>query len=105
MRSFISAVLFAGAASAHTIFQQIGINGVMQTRYDFMRLPTYDGPITDVTATEMACNGGPNPLVKISSNVATVAAGSQITLQWYVLVIATTQILQTLKTPHIYIIY
>ncbi|KAH8145212.1 uncharacterized protein LAJ45_10773 [Morchella importuna] len=82
MRSFITAVLFAGAASAHTIFQQIGINGVMQTRYDFMRLPTYDGPITDVTATEMACNGGPNPLVMISPNVATVAAGSQITLQW-----------------------
>lgn len=30
----------------------------------------------------MTCNGGPNPLVIISSKVATVAAGSQITLQW-----------------------
>lgn len=47
-----------------------------------MRLPSYDGPITDVTATEMACNGGPNPLVKISSDVASVPAGAQITLQW-----------------------
>ncbi|RPA93581.1 hypothetical protein L873DRAFT_1777373 [Choiromyces venosus 120613-1] len=47
-----------------------------------MRLPAYDGPITDVTSSDMACNGGPNPLVKISPNVATVAAGSQITLQW-----------------------
>lgn len=30
----------------------------------------------------MTCNGGPNPLVVVSSKVATVAAGSQITLQW-----------------------
>ena len=48
----------------------------------FLRLPDYDGPITDVTATELACNGGPNPLTKISKDVATVAAGAQITLQW-----------------------
>lgn len=43
MRSIIASLVLAGAASAHTIFQQIGINGVMQTRRDFMRLPTYDG--------------------------------------------------------------
>lgn len=72
----------AGSVNAHTIFQQIGVNGVMEARHDFMRLPTYDGPITDVTSSEMACNGGPNPLLKISSNVKTVAAGSSITLQW-----------------------
>lgn len=30
----------------------------------------------------MTCNGGPNPLVKVSTKVATVTAGSQITLQW-----------------------
>lgn len=47
-----------------------------------MRLPNYDGPITDVTSAEVACNGGPNPLVKISTEVATVAAGDQITLRW-----------------------
>ncbi|KAI5853761.1 glycoside hydrolase [Tricharina praecox] len=84
MKSFsiLSVLLAATAASAHTIFQQIGINGVMQTRHQYMRLPSYDGPITDVTATEMACNGGPNPLVKISSDVASVPAGAQITLQW-----------------------
>lgn len=43
MRSIIASLVLAGAASAHTIFQQIGINGVMQTRHDYMRLPTYDG--------------------------------------------------------------
>jgi cellulase len=47
-----------------------------------MRLPDYDGPITDVTSTELACNGGPNPLVKFSNDVASVAAGDQITLRW-----------------------
>ncbi|KAL7268808.1 hypothetical protein RUND412_008556 [Rhizina undulata] len=82
MKSFFLCLLLAGYASAHTIFQEIGINGVMQTRYDYMRLPSYDGPITDVTATELACNGGINPLVLNSTDVATVAAGSTITLQW-----------------------
>ncbi|KAA8909864.1 glycoside hydrolase [Sphaerosporella brunnea] len=72
----------AAAVPAHTIFQEIGINGVMQARYDYMRLPSYDGPITDVTSTYMACNGGPNPLVQISNDVASVTAGSTITLQW-----------------------
>lgn len=43
MKSIIASLVLAGAASAHTIFQQIGINGVMQTRLDYMRLPTYDG--------------------------------------------------------------
>jgi len=80
--TFLATALMAGSVQAHTIFQQIGVNGAMEARYDFMRLPSYDGPITDVTATELACNGGPNPLVKISPNVKTVAAGSQITLQW-----------------------
>jgi hypothetical protein len=30
--SLLSVLLAASAASAHTIFQQIGINGAMQTR-------------------------------------------------------------------------
>jgi hypothetical protein len=72
----------AVSASAHTIFQQIGVNGVMEERYNYMRLPHYDGPIEDVTSSAVACNGGPNPLLKISPNVKTVAAGSTITMQW-----------------------
>ena len=80
--TLLAAALVAGTASAHTIFQQIGINGVMAARHDFMRLPHYDGPIEDVTNPAVACNGGPNPLLKISTNVANVKAGDQITLQW-----------------------
>lgn len=30
----------------------------------------------------MACNGDPNPITKVSPNVATLTAGSQVTLRW-----------------------
>lgn len=30
----------------------------------------------------MSCNGGPNPLTKVSPNVKTVKAGDEITMQW-----------------------
>ena len=80
--TLLALALAASTASAHTIFQQIGINGAMQARHDFMRLPHYDGPIEDVTSSALACNGGPNPLLKISNNVAAVQAGDSITLQW-----------------------
>jgi len=74
--------MFAATAAGHTIFQQIGINGAQQTRLNYMRVPSYDGPQTDVTSTNLACNGDPNPLLDISPNIATVAAGSTIDLYW-----------------------
>lgn len=46
-----------------------------------MRVPSYDGPITDVTSNDIACNGGPNPTTP-SSNKITVAAGSTAKLTW-----------------------
>lgn len=41
--SVLSGLLMAGSATAHTIFQQIGINGQMEARHNYMRLPEYDG--------------------------------------------------------------
>jgi hypothetical protein len=35
-----------------------------------------------MSSPDMTCNGGPNPLKKISPNVLSVPAGSQLTLQW-----------------------
>ncbi|RPA82718.1 hypothetical protein BJ508DRAFT_413889 [Ascobolus immersus RN42] len=67
---------------AHTIFMQIGINGVMEPKWDYLRLPEYDGPITNVNSADLICNGGPNPIKKISPKVANVKAGDTITLQW-----------------------
>lgn len=47
-----------------------------------MRLPSYDGPIMDVTSASMSCNGSPNALDTVSSNVCTVPAGAKVTLRW-----------------------
>lgn len=35
-----------------------------------------------MSSSDLACNGGPNPLKKFSPNVLNVPAGSQFTLQW-----------------------
>ncbi|KAK6082563.1 endoglucanase ii [Seiridium cupressi] len=63
MRSQAFFALAAGLATttAHTIFVQLESGG---TTYDVsygIRDPSYDGPITDVTSDDLACNGGPNP--------------------------------------------
>ncbi|KAJ1303822.1 hypothetical protein OPQ81_008244 [Rhizoctonia solani] len=84
MKFATTAALFAvaGCASAHTIFQEIFVNGVSQGNHNCMRLPSYDGPITDVTSSSMSCNGSPNTLDTVSPNVCSVPAGSQVTLRW-----------------------
>ncbi|ETS82901.1 hypothetical protein PFICI_04777 [Pestalotiopsis fici W106-1] len=67
--------------SAHTIFVQLESGG---TTYDVsygIRDPSYDGPITDVTSDDLACNGGPNPTTP-SSDIIDVAAGSTVTAVW-----------------------
>ncbi|KAF7516108.1 hypothetical protein G7054_g14289 [Neopestalotiopsis clavispora] len=71
----------AACISAHTIFVQLESGG---TTYDVsygIRDPSYDGPITDVTSDDLACNGGPNPTTP-SSDVIDVAAGSTVTAVW-----------------------
>jgi len=55
--------------SAHTIMQQIYVNGASPGHEVAVRYPTYDGPITDVTSDDLICNGGPNPLVTPYSQV------------------------------------
>ncbi|QRV95581.1 glycoside hydrolase family 61 protein [Ceratobasidium sp. AG-Ba] len=84
MKSFATLALLAaaGSVSAHTIFQEMFFNGVSQGNHNCMRLPSYDGPITDVTSSSMSCNGSPNALDTVSPNVCSVAAGSQVTLRW-----------------------
>lgn len=67
--------------SAHTIFVQLESGG---TTYDVsyaIRDPSYDGPITDVTTDDLACNGGPNPTTP-SDKIIDVTAGSTVTAIW-----------------------
>ncbi|KAL5114973.1 hypothetical protein ACEQ8H_007146 [Pleosporales sp. CAS-2024a] len=74
---FTSPLLFAAAASAHTIFLSVNDGKVG----DGVRVPTYDGPINDVTSNDIVCNGGPNPTAS-TSTVITLQAGSSVKLNW-----------------------
>ncbi|KAH8726915.1 glycoside hydrolase [Phaeosphaeriaceae sp. PMI808] len=67
----------ASSASAHTIFLSVN-NGKVG---DGVRVPTYDGPINDVSSNDIVCNGGPNPTAK-TSTVITLQAGSTAKLTW-----------------------
>ncbi|KAF2264459.1 hypothetical protein CC78DRAFT_580533 [Lojkania enalia] len=67
----------ASSASAHTIF--VSLNGGAVG--DGVRVPSYDGPITEVNSNDIVCNGGPNP-TRATSTVITVQAGSQAKLTW-----------------------
>ncbi|KAI5119067.1 hypothetical protein M0805_001526 [Coniferiporia weirii] len=75
--------LLAGSASAHTIFQEVYVNGVDQGHLVGLRDPDYDGPITDVTSDDLICNGGPNPLTHLSPVVISAPAGAEITAEWH----------------------
>ncbi|EJD43461.1 glycoside hydrolase [Auricularia subglabra TFB-10046 SS5] len=78
-----SVLVLATVASAHTILNELyAPNGTSFGLHNCLRLPSYDGPITDVSSSSMTCNGSPNDLNTISTNVCSIAAGSKITLRW-----------------------
>ncbi|KAF5371495.1 hypothetical protein D9615_009651 [Tricholomella constricta] len=84
--AFSSAVIAALAASAsgHTIFQELYVNGVSQGHMNGIRVPDYDGPITDVTSNDVICNGGINPYHQpVSQTVIKVPAGATVTAEWH----------------------
>ncbi|KAF4576625.1 hypothetical protein EYR36_004603 [Pleurotus pulmonarius] len=85
MRAVIASLgFFLSAAAGHTIFQELYVNGVSQGHLNGIRVPDYDGPITDVTSNDVICNGGINPFHQpISTTVIPVAAGSQVTAEWH----------------------
>ncbi|KAI0836892.1 carbohydrate-binding module family 1 protein [Hypoxylon sp. FL0890] len=79
--SLAATVVGAGLATGHTIFVQLEANGVTNPVSYGIRTPTYDGPITDVTSNDIACNGGPNPTTP-SDKVISVTAGSTVNAIW-----------------------
>ncbi|KAI0516887.1 glycosyl hydrolase family 61-domain-containing protein [Xylaria bambusicola] len=79
--SIASAAAAISAVSAHTIFVQLESNGVMNAVSYGIRTPTYDGPITDVSSNDLACNGGPNPTTP-SNKIIDVKAGSTVNAIW-----------------------
>ncbi|KAH8110666.1 glycoside hydrolase family 61 protein [Phellopilus nigrolimitatus] len=78
MKSFVVTVLafLAGSASAHTIFQEVYVNGLDQGHLVGIRAPDYNGPITNVSSDDLICNGGPNPLTHVSPVIISALAGS-----------------------------
>lgn len=77
----IAPLMAASLASAHTIFQALEVGGVNQGQGQGVRVPSYNGPIEDVTSNSIACNGNPNPTTS-TSKVITVQAGSTVTALW-----------------------
>ncbi|KAL0569605.1 hypothetical protein V5O48_012358 [Marasmius crinis-equi] len=78
------AALLVGYTSGHTIFQELSVNGVSQGHLTGIRVPDYNGPITDVTSNDIICNGGINPYHQpISTAVINVPAGAQVAAQWH----------------------
>ncbi|KAJ6261140.1 Endoglucanase-4 [Drechslerella dactyloides] len=79
-----AAVALAGSASAHTIFQQLWVNGVAAGQNVGIRVPTYNGPITDVLSNDIICNGGVNPLATpLPSAIINVPSGATLTMEWH----------------------
>ncbi|KAF8967130.1 glycoside hydrolase family 61 protein I [Flammula alnicola] len=82
--SIASAIFLASSVSAHTIFQQLYVNGVSPGHIVGIRVPDYDGPITDVTSNDLICNGGINPYHQpISTAIIPVPAGAQVTAEFH----------------------
>src|SRR5512140_3652680 len=77
----LSLLAAASVASAHTIFIQLESAGTVYPVSYAVRTPTYDGPITDVTSNDLACNGGPNPTTA-TKDIITVQAGSTVKAHW-----------------------
>lgn len=79
--SSIAAAAALTGASAHTIMTNLVSNGVVNGVGVGIRVPSYDGPITDVSTSDIACNGGPNPTTP-SNVVIDVKAGSTVQTYW-----------------------
>ncbi|EHL00250.1 putative endo-beta-1,4-glucanase D [Glarea lozoyensis 74030] len=81
--------VLVGVASSHTIFTQLTAGGVTNGEKSEIltcigvgiRIPSYDGPITNVNSNDIACNGGPNPTTP-SSKIIDVQAGSTVKARW-----------------------
>ncbi|KAG9219621.1 hypothetical protein CCMSSC00406_0006057 [Pleurotus cornucopiae] len=84
MKSFAIIASLAAGAQAHSIFQELYVNGVSAGHTVGIRVPDYDGPITDVTSNDVICNGGINPYHQpVSQTIIPVPAGATVTAEWH----------------------
>jgi len=82
--AFATLALLCNSALAHTIFQELHVNGVSAGHYKGIRVPNYNGPITDVTSNDIICNGGINPYKQpLPQDIITVPSGAEVTAEWH----------------------
>lgn len=81
MKVFIPLAAAVGLSNAHTIFSSLEVKGKNYGVGTGLRVPSYNGPITDVSSSSLACNGDPNPTTG-SSAVIDVQAGDTVTAVW-----------------------
>lgn len=74
-------VPFIAGATAHTIFSSLEVDGKNYGIGNGVRVPSYNGPIQDVTSNSIACNGDPNP-TSPTDTVIDVQAGDTVTAVW-----------------------
>ncbi|KAF2030731.1 cellulose-growth-specific protein [Setomelanomma holmii] len=77
--NLISAAALASAASAHTIFQKVSVNGADQGQLKGVRAPDSDNPIQNVNDAAIACN---KDITHTDSTVITVPAGAKVGAWW-----------------------
>lgn len=73
--------VLASVASGHTIFCQLKTNEKTYPVSYAIRTPSYDGPQTDVSGSNLACNGPPNPTTP-SDKIIDVKAGETVSAIW-----------------------
>ncbi|RDL39049.1 Uncharacterized protein BP5553_03389 [Venustampulla echinocandica] len=81
LQNAFSLAAVVGVATSHTIFTQLTAGGVTNGLGVGIRMPSYDGPITNVNSNDIACNGGPNPTTP-SRSVIDVQAGTTVKARW-----------------------
>ncbi|MCJ1312016.1 hypothetical protein MMC25_005690 [Agyrium rufum] len=76
----LSLITLVAGASAHSIFQQLSVNGVSQGQLTGVRSPAVNNPVYDVTSEPIVCNTGlVNP---VSTTVIDIPAGAKVGAYW-----------------------
>ncbi|KAF4548251.1 putative glycosyl hydrolase family 61 protein 2 [Elsinoe fawcettii] len=80
--SFIA--LFAAGSAAHTIFQEMYIDGVSQGHLYGIRTVQSSNPLKNITSPDIICNGAVNNFTQNpAADVISLPAGSTITTEWH----------------------
>lgn len=74
------AALAATSISAHTIFQEVSVDGTSQGLLFGVRAPDSNNPVQDVLSADITCNTGLHS--PVSTDVITIPAGSKVGTWW-----------------------